>query len=263
MHARVGGSGVHDCLLQAQGPRPALAALWVRLALLLVRGRIGPHPVRVEVILHDRHDRQQLDAAHDVRGSPKPSLMLHDVVPQDPHDLVGEVLPVDAGRLAHVPVGVGTVGLHGREQPSEVLEVRGERRVHGGAVRVDGVVAVDGLAGALLVPAVLVGLRDAPRPRGPQEPVLVPGDREARVLRGRVRVVAHDREDLLPPLLLPRGRVLGRHGRAVHVVAVVEVVVVIIGVAEVHAGRREGGAVRRGLLVIGAVGVALAAAIVV
>mmetsp|Transcript_74330 Transcript_74330/g.197329 ORF Transcript_74330/g.197329 Transcript_74330/m.197329 type:complete len:257 (+) Transcript_74330:1605-2375(+) len=157
------------------------------------------------------------------------------MVPQDPDHLVGEVVAVDPGALAHVPVGVRTVGLHGGQDPAKVLEALGERGAHRRSVGVHGVIAVDGLRGALLVPPVLVGLRDAPGPGYAQEPVLVAGNGEGRILGRGVRVVPDYGQDLLTPLLLPLGGILGRHCSAIDKVAVVEVVVIVVAVAEIHA----------------------------
>jgi len=85
------------------------------------------------------------------------------MLPQDADDRVREGGTVDFGVCAHVPVCVCSVHLHGRHKPAEVLELLGEGRVHLSPIRVEGVVAVNGLAGALLVAAVDHG-QDATRP---------------------------------------------------------------------------------------------------
>mmetsp|Transcript_6684 Transcript_6684/g.20711 ORF Transcript_6684/g.20711 Transcript_6684/m.20711 type:complete len:374 (-) Transcript_6684:7-1128(-) len=152
--------------------------------------------------------------------------------------------------------------LHGCEQPAEVLEALCKGCVHRSPVGVDGIVAVDGLARALLIPAVRHCL-EAAGPGEAQEPVLVTGHGEVGVCRRGVAVVADYGQDLLAPPLLPLRPELGQHRCAVDEVAVVEVVVVVDAVPEVHALVAQGRARVRLLGVVGAVRVALAPAVVV
>jgi len=161
--ARVRLRWTDDGLLEAHGPGPTLGALSVLRTLLLVHSQVLRHPVRLQEALHHRRNGQQLDAADNVGGSAEPRLEGGCMLPQDADDRVREGGTVDFGVCAHVPVCVCSVHLHGRHKPAEVLELLGEGRVHLSPIRVEGVVAVNGLAGALLVAAVDHG-QDATRP---------------------------------------------------------------------------------------------------
>mmetsp|Transcript_17642 Transcript_17642/g.24629 ORF Transcript_17642/g.24629 Transcript_17642/m.24629 type:complete len:288 (-) Transcript_17642:1224-2087(-) len=140
-----------------------------------------------------------------------------------------------------LPVLVRCVRLHGEEAEADVLYSLVPESV---AQHSDGVPAVRGLRDGFLVPSVEEGLEDAARPRVPCVKVHVPVLREELVVVRRVGDIPHEEEDEVIVLLPPFREVACHDGGRVEDVAVVEVMVVVVAVPEVHSGRE--GALRQG-----------------
>eukprot|EP00964_Phaeocystis_antarctica_P070593 scaffold42993_cov56-Phaeocystis_antarctica.AAC.6 len=231
-----GGGGVVHGLRETEGHRPAL-----RHADLTAGGgedrRLRLEPLGLEQGLGGGRDGQHLDAVDVVGLHAEPRLLLRHAAPQHAHRRAGgEGRRVDVRALGGVPVGLRALELGGEQRQAQVAHVVAPHHL---PQQRDGVPGVDGLARALLVAPEEVGLAsghgDARGPAVAHVPILVPVDGEEGVVLGGVGDVAHHDHDVLEVLRAPL-RIEGREHRVgVDVVPVVEVVVVVPGVAKVHA----------------------------
>mmetsp|Transcript_110520 Transcript_110520/g.191530 ORF Transcript_110520/g.191530 Transcript_110520/m.191530 type:complete len:553 (-) Transcript_110520:1412-3070(-) len=234
----------HSVLRDHEGDKATLGAEGVPAVFL--EAREAPlDPIGVEHEVHNRRDGQELDPMDEEPVGTEVGLELHDQVVNDPHHGVMELLRVDVDVLGDVPVKVGADGLHLHHG----LPRQGDQRLVGGfAVEVDPVPGVDGLAGRLLPLSVRVRV-DAEGPRVPHEEVEVPEGGEVLVFRTWVGNVPDQGKHLLVVLLGPGLVELGDDGGGVDEVPVVEVVVVVVGVAEIEVGVRQRGALQLGRVV--------------